>query len=728
MRKPSLAANKAHKSLPIQSFAAFDTVYSINSALTQLELGNFRQAAILSDATGRDDRITAVTATRVGALLAANLDVKPADDRAKTAKYAEMFGGTEDAPGRWDRAFQSGMTSKILKAGLHMNFGLAEILWSYEDGILWPRLKYWHTQFVRWDVYSETYRLMTADQGEITLPRIDEETEAQGQWFIWCPFGYRYAWLDGMIRGLAPMFMRRMWNNRDWARYNEVHGLPITKAIAPGSGGSGSATDDFFDKVANRGSEPTILLQQGAEGNKFDVELLEAVAQTYETFKDSKTDVNIDIAVLMLGQNLTTEATGGGLGDGGASTHNLVRLDKAKEDAAFAGALYEQVLKPWARFNFGDAMLAPRPMYRVDPPDDEGAKTLVLKGVGDGIKALQDAKVPVNVRATSEEFGILLLTEEEEAAANAVAKEEAQAAMEAMQATGGQEPGGKEPPPAAGGAGKIPPKGPPKIPPKIPGKAALGADDHVQTRYQFAGLPIAVENPRGSTRTWQGEDGKVRGSTVMLHDYGFIEGHMGSDGEELDCYVGPDETADNVHVVHQLKAPEYKKHDEDKLMLGFGSSNSAKAAFLAHRNDGEKSFGGMSVVPLERFKDKLQRRTGTGKIRASAPFEDNTFAAIMALSDKGVAQLRARTAGGGKLKRYPDKLTARAVVLGARALAVDLAAVKAEIKEAESFKDLEKRLVAHYRDKMDPEKFARLVQRTRLMANLTGRLTVVKGA
>ena len=726
-RPPGSPPRTPFKALPITTFAGFDTVYSVNSTLRQLEDGDFNRAAILSDATGRDDRISAVTSTRVGALLAATLDVKPADDRAKAAKYAQMLGGTEDAPGRWDRMFPPGMMANLLRAGLHLNMGVAEILWWEEDGMWWPRLNFWHSQFVRWDVTKAQYRIATADKGEIDLPRLDDNPEPAGQWFIWCPFGYRFAWLHGLIRSLAPMYMRRMWVNRDWARYNEVHGLPITKAIVPNEGGSGPGDDDFFYAVANRGADPTILLKQGEEGNKYDIDILEATAKTYETFKDSKQDVNTDIAVLLLGQNLSTEASGGGLGGGQVAQHNLVRLDKAREDAAIAAAIYEQVLKPWARFNFGDPNLAPRPIYRIDPPDDDAKKAAVLKGLGDGIQSLTLAKVPVDIRETAEEFGLELISEEEQAAAEAVAAEEAEAkqaaALEALKASGGGGRGG------AGGA-PAPGNGAPAD------TAALSAGDvqvevnsprPVVKRYQFQGLPIAVEHPRGSTRSFHDGSGAKTGEQLMLHDYGFVEGHVGSDGDELDCYVGPSEDATNVHVVHQLKAPEFTKHDEDKILLGFHSAEAAKAAYVGQRPDsGAKAFGGMSVVPLDRFKAKLHRRTGTGKIRAAAR-TDETFAAIMALADRGVAALGARAVKAKKSKKYPDKLTEKAVALGARALATDLAGLKAEIKDATSFKELEKRLVTYYRDKMDPDKLAKIVHRTRLMANLSGRLGVVKG-
>lgn len=139
------------------------------------------------------------------------------------------------------------------------------------------------------------------------------------------------------------------------------------------------------------------------------------------------------------------------------------------------------------------------------------------------------------------------------------------------------------------------------------------------TERDFAGLRVIVENPAGSTRFWHDREGRVSGQTEMKYDYGFIDGHIGADGDEVDCYLGPDEAAGFVYVVHQLAAPDYAKHDEDKIFLGFDSEADAKAAYLAHRNDGERAYGGMSAIPLEAFKAKLERRTGTGKIRHEAP-------------------------------------------------------------------------------------------------------------
>jgi hypothetical protein len=253
-------------------------------------------------------------------------------------------------------------------------------------------------------------------------------------------------------------------------------------------------------------------------------------------------------------------------------------------------------------------------------------------------------------------------------------------------------------------------------------------------RVTFAGLPIAVENPKGSTRYWRdsGPDGPVTGSTVMQADYGYIEGHVGNDGDEIDCYLGDNEDAENVHVIHQKLAPDYKRYDEDKVVLGASSPDEAIALFAAHRNDGMQAFGGMSVTPLDVFKTKLKRRTGTGRIRAGAAAVE--MRASSAATIEALAKLAARAGRELELARktptpkklaYADGLIRAAAMLGARALAVDVATVKREIEAASGFEDLEKRLVKAFAD-MDPKRLASATAKTRIMANLAGRLSVQK--
>jgi Inorganic Pyrophosphatase len=118
----------------------------------------------------------------------------------------------------------------------------------------------------------------------------------------------------------------------------------------------------------------------------------------------------------------------------------------------------------------------------------------------------------------------------------------------------------------------------------------------------FAGIKVNVENPKGTTRRGIGKDGKPW-ETLMQHSYGSIPKHNGEDGECLDCYLGPDETSADAHIVHQNDSD--GNYDEDKTMLGFPTQQAAKEAYLAHVP--AKHFRSMTTMPMEMFKGMLTK-------------------------------------------------------------------------------------------------------------------------
>jgi hypothetical protein len=119
----------------------------------------------------------------------------------------------------------------------------------------------------------------------------------------------------------------------------------------------------------------------------------------------------------------------------------------------------------------------------------------------------------------------------------------------------------------------------------------------------FQGMTIGIENPEGSTREGEHEDG-TKWKQTYFHAYGFIIGTKGADGEEIDCFIGPNENAEKVYIIHQQIADEY---DEDKVMLGFDSKEHARDAYLGHF-DTQSFLGPITEMDVEEFKDKIYGR------------------------------------------------------------------------------------------------------------------------
>ncbi len=170
----------------------------------------------------------------------------------------------------------------------------------------------------------------------------------------------------------------------------------------------------------------------------------------------------------------------------------------------------------------------------------------------------------------------------------------------------------------------------------------------LQGRYEFQGLDIAVENKKGSDRQW---GDKPSQSTRMKHDYGYVVGYEGADGDEVDVYIGPDKDAEWAYVVHQLKTPKFKKFDEDKVMLGFSSEEKAKKAYLAHY-DKEDFYGGMSAMKVDDFKKRIKKREG--KKITNENLDKITKEVIESLGNVNSHGVRAGTSGWSAPSAMPD--------------------------------------------------------------------------
>jgi hypothetical protein len=114
--------------------------------------------------------------------------------------------------------------------------------------------------------------------------------------------------------------------------------------------------------------------------------------------------------------------------------------------------------------------------------------------------------------------------------------------------------------------------------------------DHME----FNGLDICVENQTGTFR--EGDGWKV----FMEYPYGYIDGVTGADGEELDCFVGPNQNAEFVYIIH-IVDPVTDNYDEDKVFLGFDNLDDVVRVFSLHYNDAEEFIDEVSVMEWDDF-------------------------------------------------------------------------------------------------------------------------------
>jgi phage gp29-like protein len=727
--RPGRPPSYEYTQLPVMGFAEWDRVGQVRSILHQLRLGYFRDAAILVDQMFEDDRIMGNLNTRTNGLLGAILSIKPARDGAK---YKRVANAVEKA---WDQMLPSAEVANLMRWGLMLGIGIGELVWDTSGDFWMPRLKVWHPQFVYWRWDTRSYWLITQEDAQIELPQTDKHIHSDGKWVLYTPYGAQQGWLRGLVRSLAMIWLLRQWAYRDWARYNEVHGIPIKKAIVPGDAEK-SAKGRFANAVANVGAESVVVcpqVQKSDDGDKYDVELLEAKADTYEGFEKLTDKTEKSYAVVILGQDASDKAQGGAL----QQSKDKIRDDIKRFDAkTIAETLYNQVIYWFVSHNYSDPKLTPRPEYDVEPTESEHEEARALNQIAQAIPNLIAGGA--DIRAILEYHGIPTLEPDEMDLPNP-----------------GAPPGGFPPAPKKNDKILPPTTGPDAedtqqtslaLRPGVAGEPPRSERDRPEVkRIDFRGIPVCIEHPAGTIRYWR-EDGQAadeppKGMTTMLFDYGYIEGTDGADGDELDVYLGHDVHSEHVYVVHQRSAPDFTSFDQDKVFLGFASADQAKEAFLGHRPLSEegRAFGGMSVIPFDVFKSMLTRRHGAGplvwskmrmppapQLEASQYLgergterEARQMVTLRAQLDAGPPQARRRR------RAYLAQLERKSTARARQALEVDLKDIWSDIAAATSFEDLRARLKLRYQA-MQPDELAAIIKKARIMAELDGRFEVIR--
>jgi hypothetical protein len=117
-------------------------------------------------------------------------------------------------------------------------------------------------------------------------------------------------------------------------------------------------------------------------------------------------------------------------------------------------------------------------------------------------------------------------------------------------------------------------------------------------------MPIAIENPKGSTRRGKAPDGK-EWATKMKDHYGYVEFTEGADGGPIDVFIGDNPQSDKIFVVDQVN-PTTGKFDEHKVVIGANNANQAKMFYNRNYDKNWQGLGNITEMSVEEFKQWSQ--------------------------------------------------------------------------------------------------------------------------
>ena len=356
------------------------TIGQIRAAISAHDQGDFTASGMLCDSVMTDDRVQATMESRSAALFGAE------------PIHTAVYGGTSLVE-PWAQAYEACVTNdvaeEILQTGILMRVAIAEVVWDTVSVPWQPHLRPVHPSLTRYNSLSRRYEVLT-DSGYVTV------TPGDGRWFLYAPSGEGSGHRKAAIRAIGqPWFIRtRTW--RDWARYNERHGLPVLKALVP-AGGDAEAKRQFTAGLSTLGQESVIQLPQSMSGNSnYDVQMLEAKDRAWETFQRTIEACDMAIVLIVKWQNLTTQVEGGAYA--AARVHaGVAQTGVVRDNKSFHAAVRRCVGRPWAKFNFGDADKAPRTLRDVEPEEDNKTEADVFGAFALGLSNLAKSGVEPTV-------------------------------------------------------------------------------------------------------------------------------------------------------------------------------------------------------------------------------------------------------------------------------------------------------------------------------------------
>lgn len=333
------------------------TIEQVRAALLVHRTGDFSLVSQLFDSMLEDDELPGTVQKRVNATLRSKFRLSiDGTDRDLTEREKKI-----------EKAFPSFAPSAelfdLLANWIILGVGVATLDWDTSTPGIWiPKLRTLPTEYLRYDT-GERQWVYEAQEGSLIV------TPGDGRWVL-LTTGQR-GWIWGLIRGLAVLWLSKALTQGDWSRYNERHGLPIVKAFTPITSDK-DEREKFIDALAELRSEAVIGLPRDESGFGYDVELMEAMDRSWESFMKSIERADRKMQVMLLGGNLGTEVATTGANRAASEVHVLtLDREKAKIDSdRLSRTLQEQLLAPFMALNFPGENEIPAPQWDVAPAED----------------------------------------------------------------------------------------------------------------------------------------------------------------------------------------------------------------------------------------------------------------------------------------------------------------------------------------------------------------------
>ncbi len=343
-----------------------------------------RQAELFADQVLKDGKLAGMWRTRTLAPAKWAWELEQASEDAADKRVLEWLRPKLESLGLR-------VVLKRLMNGVGYGYAAEQILWAVAGGdVDVVGIKHWPTRYLLPDAEGRIHYLTSVeDPSGWEMPA--------AKFIVHCPGELGPDPIAaGLFRTATWYWYFKNFVLKAWLQFLDIYGQPFRWGTFP----AGAKQDDkeyAYRSLLRMGQEAVALLPEGFQVNIQDI-AHRGGADLYERLKMACDE---EIAILFLGQTLTSSVGENGGAYAAAKVHEDVRWDLIDWDAEALGeTITRDLLTPWVRFRWGADAEVPQLRIHEDPPEDLEATSKVHKTL------VVDMGLPVSRRYLYERYGI----------------------------------------------------------------------------------------------------------------------------------------------------------------------------------------------------------------------------------------------------------------------------------------------------------------------------------
>jgi phage gp29-like protein len=360
----------------------------LSSILEMANLGACKEAAeLFEEFEEKDPHIFSVLQTRKLAVLGCPYTITSYSDSPEDKAISEFVEKTiKSLPN-----FRGALLDLLDAIG--KGYSASEIMWELRDGKVLPTSLNWiHSKNVTW-INSIVPRIITEQEQSLGI--------VPPPWKVimhLCRAKSGHDTRNGVLRVLSWMYLFKNYTVKDWVTFNEVFGMPI-RVGKYDSGADPADITKLANAVKNRGADAAGIISKNTE-----IEFIESTRGSgrmnpYQMFIDF---ANREISKAVLGQTLTSDASGQTGTYSTAKIHEMVRQDILEADAeALSGTITDQLIRPLVGFNYPNGWNLPIPKFWIKAEAEDDAKE-----TSEVLVNLDKIRFPIPLSFIRDRFGV----------------------------------------------------------------------------------------------------------------------------------------------------------------------------------------------------------------------------------------------------------------------------------------------------------------------------------